>query len=303
MIRPAVFRRNEQTAADNAFQPSGNQLAKDATEEALTEFDHFTEALAAKGIEVVVVAADPNADTPDAIFPNNWLSFHADGRAAIYPMKAENRRRERREEIVHLVCNELGLHLKEIVDFTEFESHHKFLEGTGSLVLDRVNNKAYACLSERTDRQAVERFCEATGYEGILFRASHETDQGEHAPVYHTNVVMSIGTSFALLCAAAIQDKEERKMVRQSIIENGLELIEIDEYQMAEFAGNALEVLNNEGNRYLVLSERAKAALTNDQIHRIEKHAVLLSTPLTTIENLGGGSARCMLCEVFLPKL
>lgn len=303
MIRPAVFRRNEETAGDNKFQPEESSTSGDVTKQAVSEFDHFTEVLSAKGIEVAVIDADESADTPDALFPNNWLSFHADGRAALYPMKAENRRRERREEIIHMVCNEFGLELKEIVDFTEFEEHNRFLEGTGSLVLDRVNNKAYACLSERTDRQAIERFCEAIGYEGILFNASHAADGSRRAPVYHTNVVMSIGSSFALLCADAIDDQDERALVLDSLKENGHEVIEIEEAQMAEFACNVLEVLDTEGSCYLVLSDRAKASLRTDQIERIEKHAELLSAPLTTIENLGGGSARCMLCEVFLPKL
>lgn len=303
MIRPAVFRRNEQTAGDNKFQPPTDLPSDAATKDAVSEFDQFYETLVTKGVEVIVIPADHTADTPDALFPNNWLSFHADGYAALYPMKAENRRKERREEIINIVCNEFGLEITEIVDFTEFESHDKFLEGTGSLVLDRVNNKAYASLSERTDRQAVERFCEALGYEGILFNASHQSGNDSLAPIYHTNVVMSIGTSFALLCADAIKDAEERNLVRENLTENGRELIEIDERQMADFAANVLEVLNNEGNRYLVMSARARNALTIDQKKRIEKHVELLSAPLTTIENLGGGSARCMLCEVFLPKL
>lgn len=302
MIHPAIFRRNEQTE-DNLFQHDDSIDVETATQRAQHEFDGLVSLLLDKGIDVVVVNALEAADTPDALFPNNWVSFHSDGRAALYPMRAENRRRERREEIIDFVCNELGLELNEIVDFTEFEEHDKFLEGTGSLVLDRLNNKAYAALSERTDRQAVERFCEALGYEGILFHAVHITKEGQPAPVYHTNVVLSIGTSFALVCSEAIADDEEREMVLGSLREHQREIIELTTQQMNSFAGNALEVLNNEGQRFVVMSERAHKCLTAEQISKLELHAEILSAPLYTIENLGGGSARCMLCEVFLPKL
>lgn len=302
MIHPAIFRRNEQTE-DNLFQNDGALDADTATERAQDEFDGLVTLLRDKGVDVVVVNAIEEADTPDALFPNNWVSFHSDGRAALYPMRAENRRRERREEIIDFVCNELGLELNEIVDFTEFEEHDKFLEGTGSLVLDRLNNKAYAALSERTDRQAVERFCEALGYEGILFHATQPTADGGQAPVYHTNVVLSIGTSFALICSASIADEDEREMVLESLREHQREIIDLSLEQMNSFAGNALEVLNSEGQRFVVMSERARKSLTPDQIGKIELHAEILSAPLQTIENLGGGSARCMLCEVFLPKL
>ncbi|WP_306643817.1 citrulline utilization hydrolase CtlX [Sanyastnella coralliicola] len=295
MIRPDGFRKNEETS-DNTFQQ--NLSIEDANEKALFEFDQLVETLRNKGVHVAVVEADGEKDTPDALFPNNWISFHNDGVVALYPMKAKNRRRERREDVIDYVGNEFGVEAREVLDFTEFEEHHKFLEGTGSLVLDRQHNKAYAAISERTDRLAVERFCEALGFEGIVFHAS-----ANGAPIYHTNVLMSIGSSYAILCSDVIEDMEERSMVIDSLKENGHDVIDISLDQMNSFAGNALEVLNEDGKKICVMSSQAKASLNEEQSQRIATHAEIIDAPIPTIETLGGGSVRCMMCEVFLPKI
>ena len=295
MIRPDGFRKNEETS-DNTFQR--NLSVEDANGKALFEFDQLVETLRTMGVHVAVVEADGEKDIPDALFPNNWISFHNDGVVALYPMKAKNRRRERREDIIDYVGNEFGVEAREVLDFTEFEEHQKFLEGTGSLVLDRQHNKAYAAISERTDRLAVERFCEALGFEGVVFHAS-----AHGAPIYHTNVLMSIGSSYAILCSSVIEDAEERSMVIDSLKENGHDVIDISLDQMNSFAGNALEVLNEDGKKICVMSSQAKASLNQEQSQRIATHAEIIDAPIPTIEALGGGSVRCMMCEVFLPKI
>jgi len=297
MIRPLSFRHNEETN-DNTFQNESSAAAEDIRLAAIAEFDAFVDRLRAKGISVVVRDSDLAADTPDALFPNNWISFHADERVAIYPMKAENRRRERREDLIFEVCNEFGLSVDEVVDFTEFEDHDSYLEGTGSMVLDRVNRVCYAALSERTDEHAVDLFCETFGYEAVCFNtALHQK------PVYHTNVVMCIGTGFATVCLDVIPDQNERAHVRARLAESGKTMVEISVDQLQAFAGNMLEVLNEEGKTYIVLSERAMGSLTPAQISTLSQHGELLAVALPTIELHGGGSARCMLCEVFLPLI
>ncbi len=297
MVRPLSFRHNEETH-DNTFQNESSAAAEDIRTQALAEFDAFVESLRAKGISVVVRDSDRSADTPDALFPNNWISFHDDERVAIYPMKAENRRRERREDLIFEVCNELGLSVDEVVDFTEFEAHDSYLEGTGSMVLDRVNRVCYAALSERTDERAVDLFCETFGYEAVCFNTALH-----HKPVYHTNVVMCIGTGFATVCLDVIPDQNERAQVRAKLSKTGKTIVEISTDQLQAFAGNMLEVLNEEGSTYIVLSERALASLTPAQISALSQYGELLPVALPTIELHGGGSARCMLCEVFLPLI
>lgn len=297
MIRPATVRMNEETS-DNRFQKGGSLPEGELLNVVQSEFDAFVELLRSHGIGVHVASAEADADTPDAHFPNNWISFHEDGRVALYPMRAANRRRERREDLVFDVCNTFGLEVTEIVDFTEFEDHDSFLEGTGSMVLDRVTNVCYAALSERTDSRAVEIWCDTFGYRAVCF----ETSSGGGS-VYHTNVVMCIGSEFVVACTDVVQDPSDRQVVTQSITESGRELIKISEEQLVNFAGNMLEVLNEEGRTYLVMSSTAHAALTEDQRRKLEKYGTLLVADLPMIERYGGGSARCMLCEVFLPKL
>ncbi len=300
MVRPSNFRMNEQTALDNLFQTEANAGANPA-KQAEAEFDQFVELLRSKGIRVWVEQSPADLDAPDALFPNNWVSFHEDGRVGLYPMYTSNRRIERREGILDRISNEFGLEMTEILDFTEFENHGKFLEGTGSLVLDRVNRVAYASLSERTDYQAVAHFCEALGYKGVSFRSFHQLE-GIDYPIYHTNVMMCIASAFVLICLDCIKDANEREMVRQEVLNSGKQLIELTLDQIDNFAGNALEVTNEEGLKYLVLSQRAKNALTKEQLNRIQQHVEIIAPNLDTIEKLGGGSARCMMCEVFLPK-
>ena len=300
MVRPAVFRSNEETAGSNHFQQPANRPDTEVLERALHEFDRFVELLRSHGVDVWVVDADAEADVPDALFPNNWISFHGDGRVALYPMQAVNRRRERREDLVADLEHVRGFAISEIVDFTEFEEHGRFLEGTGSLVLDRVHGKAYAALSPRTDRVALERFCEAFDFEGIAFHALQTTPAGR-MPIYHTNVMMGIGTSFAAVCLDCIDDPEEREMVKQSVREDGRELIELTEDQIASFAGNLLEVEGKDGQPLIVMSHKGFASLRPDQIQALQRHGTLLTPDLDTIETHGGGSARCMLAEIHLP--
>lgn len=297
MIRPESFRRNEQTG-DNSFQQGGELNAQEIDDRAKAEFDGFVDTLREHGVDVIEFDTEEDSDTPDALFPNNWLSFHDDACAAIYPMKAINRRAERRESIIYDVCNSWGLDLDEVIDFTEFEDHDRFLEGTGSMVLDRVNKICYAALSERTDEHAVELWCEQFGYTPIVF---HTALNGK--PIYHTNVVMSVGTHFAIIAPEVIPDAAERSAVLESLVGSSKQVIKISTDQLEHFAANILEVTNEEGNPIIVMSETAFAHLTPDQRDTLQNFGKLLPIDLKTIETYGGGSARCMLCEVFLPRL
>lgn len=300
MVRPANFRSNEATV-DNAFQKKPAN-SDDVQAIACQEFDFFVDELRAKGIHVFVRDARQEDDTPDALFPNNWVSFHEDGRAAIYPMMAENRRRERREGLIDELCDEFGLKLEEIADFTEFETHQKFLEGTGSMVLDRVHKICYAALSERTDEHAVELFAEYFGYETFCFNTSLKIGETEN-PVYHTNVVMSIGSKFAVVADECIPSDSERAELKKKLEQSGKQIIRITNDQLAHFCGNILEVLNEEGATYIAMSETAWTHFSASQQDALKQYGEIIRVPLPIIEQYGGGSARCMLCEVFLPKL
>jgi hypothetical protein len=294
---------NEQTAVNNYYQKVLDGLSPEKVNEAaIQEFDRFVGVLESKGINVISIQDTPNPDTPDSIFPNNWVSFHHDGRVALYPMFAENRRLERREDIFDDLKNHYGFEINEIIDFTEFEDHNKYLEGTGSMILDRYNRIAYAAISERTDRRAFELFCEVFDYVGVVFEAFQSVGE-ERKPIYHTNVMMCIANHFAIVCLDAIDDAEEREMVSQTIRDSGKEIISISEEQTQRFAGNMLEVANSEGKSYLVMSTSAFEALNTEQKERIEKHSEIIHSSLDTIEACGGGSARCMMAEVFLPKI
>lgn len=302
MVRPGEFRSNEQTSTNNKFQQLQSLKDPENSEKALIEFDYFVDTLKSKGIRVVVGIPNDGADTPDQLFPNNWVSFHHDGRVFLYPMFAGNRRKERREELLWALSNEAGIEIDEIVDLTEFEQHKKYLEGTGSMVFDHQNQKAYAALSDRTDLRAFELFCEAISYQAIAFHAYHEVN-GKTFPIYHTNVMMSIGETIAIICADSIHDEEERKMVLNELRDSNRELIFISTDQVDHFAGNVLMVKNIEELNYMIMSESAFNAFELPQIELISKHANIISIPLPTIEKLGGGSARCMITEVFLPKV
>ncbi|OMP30308.1 citrulline utilization hydrolase CtlX [Mangrovimonas sp. DI 80] len=300
MIRPVNFRMNEQTAVNNYFQEDLDLVQADINKKAKEEFDAFVEKLRAVGVNVVVVNDDPSLDTPDSIFPNNWVSFHENGDVALYPMFAENRRRERREDVLETLEKD-GFTIENIVDYTSAEEEGVFLEGTGSLLLDRVNGKAYCALSPRADEELFIEFCEDFEYTPVVFTA-FQTVEGKRLPIYHTNVMMCLAETFAVICLDSIDDKKERKNVLTHIKTDGKEVIAITEAQMHQFAGNMLQVRGANDQRFLVMSQSAYDSLTKDQIAKIEKHCPIVSSSLETIETCGGGSARCMMAEVFLPR-
>lgn len=301
MIRPVAFRMNEQTAVNNYYQKVlDDLLPATVNAKAQQEFDTFVEKLRAVGVDVTVVDDTLNPDTPDSIFPNNWISFHENGDVALYPMFAENRRKERREEILDIL-EEKGFVINNIVDYTSAEEDGFFLEGTGSILLDRENDKAYCALSPRADEELFIEFCEDFEYTPVIFEA-FQTVNGERKLIYHTNVMMCLGETFAVICADSIDDKKERKMVLDSIKGDEKEVILITEDQVNSFAGNMLEVKGANDRRYLVMSTAAYKSLTKKQIAQLEEHVTILSSSLDTIEACGGGSARCMMAEIFLPK-
>ncbi|OCB76583.1 citrulline utilization hydrolase CtlX [Flavobacterium crassostreae] len=301
MIRPVAFRKNEETAVNNFYQKNSDDLLPASINaKAQAEFDGLVQQLRAVGVSVLVVEDILTPDTPDSIFPNNWVSFHENAEVALYPMFAENRRAERREDILDTL-EQKGFQIENIVDYTSAEEDGFFLEGTGSMVLDRANKKAYCALSARADEELFIEFCEDFDYAPILFEAYH-TVAGQQELIYHTNVMMTIGTDFAVVCAAAIEDKKERKMVLDTLKNDGKEIILITQEQVAHFAGNMLEVRGTADKKYLVMSAAAQQSLTAHQTAQLEQHASLLSADLQTIESCGGGSARCMMAEIFLPK-
>ena len=300
MIQPVSFRYNEQTAVNNYYQQAMEGLSPDkAQEKALEEFNTFVGVLRSNGIDVVVIPDTKEPDTPDSIFPNNWVSFHKDGTVGLFPMYAENRRDERREDILETLVDDYGFHIKEIKDFTEFEEHDKFLEGTGSMILDRENKLCYAAISIRTDEQAVIQFCDEFGYEPICFTANQDVN-GERLAIYHTNVMMCVADNYVVICLDTIDDLSERQKVIDSLTKTKKEIIEISEAQKQLFAGNMLQVMGDQP--YLVMSKSAYDSLTKNQIETIEKYSPIISSSLDIIEACGGGSARCMMAELFLPK-
>ncbi len=301
MIRPVAFRMNEQTAVNNYYQKVLDGLSPETVNaKAQEEFDAFVTKLRMVGVDVTVVEDTITPDTPDAIFPNNWISFHESGDVALYPMFAENRRHERREDVLDIL-EDKGFVINEIMDYTSAEEDGYFLEGTGSIVLDRENDKAYCALSPRADEELFIEFCEDFEYTPVIFEA-YQTVNGERKLIYHTNVMMCIGETFAVICADCIDDKKERKMVLDSLRGDEKEVILITEEQVNNFAGNMLEVKGTDDRRYLVMSKSAYQSLTKKQIAQIEEHVTILSLNLDTIEACGGGSARCMMAEIFLPN-
>ena len=301
MVRPAAFRMNEQTAVNNYFQEDISLKNEELNLKAQQEFDAFAEKLRAAGIEVLVLQDKKELDTTDSIFPNNWVSTHANGDVAVYPMYAENRRRERRDAFFDLL-EDSGFEIKNVVDYTEAEEDDIFLEGTGSIILDRANEKAYCALSARADEDLFIEFCEDFGYLPVIFTA-YQSVGNKRLPIYHTNVMMCIAEQFAVICLDSIDDKKERKLVIKQLKESGKEVIAISEKQMHQFAGNMLQLKNKDGKTYLVMSASAHNALTENQVKTITKYCDLLSSDLHTIETCGGGSARCMLAEIFLPRV
>ena len=300
MIRPVAFRLNEQTAVNNYFQETMSIENVEINKKAQVEFDTFAEKLRSVGVQVIVEDDQLELDTPDSIFPNNWVSFHANGSVVLYPMFAENRRRERREETLIRLEKE-GFIIKDIIDYTTAENEEIYLEGTGSLLLDRVNKKAYCALSDRAHEDLIIEFCEDFEYTPVIFSA-FQTKDHKRLPIYHTNVMMALGEHIAIICLDSIDDKKEKRLVVKNLKEDKKEIIEISEEQMHQFAGNMLQVKGANESKYMVMSKAAFDSLRPDQIKKIEADAHILSSDLQTIETCGGGSARCMMAEVFLPK-
>ena len=301
MIRPVAFRMNEQTAVNNYYQKVLNNLSQESLNvKAQDEFDAFVTKLRGVGVNVIVVDDTSNTDTPDSIFPNNWISFHENGDVVLYPLFAENRRGERREDILDIL-EDNGFVINEIMDYTSAEEDGFYLEGTGSIVLDRENGKAYCALSPRADEELFIEFCEDFDLNPIIFEA-FQTVNGVRKLIYHTNVVMCIGKTFVVICADCIDDKKERKMLLDSLRSDKKEVVLITEAQVGNFAGNMLEVKGADNRRYLAMSTSAHQSLTKKQITQLEEHVTILSSSLDTIEGCGGGSARCMMAEIFLPR-
>ena len=301
MIRPAQFRMNEQTAVNNYFQASAGLSPEAVVKKSQEEFDAYVSVLREKGVQVTVVQDTEDPDTPDALFPNNWVSFHQDATVALYPMFAENRRLERREAVLEIL-EEDGFIIDQVMDYTAAEDSGIFLEGTGSLILDRVHKKAYCALSSRADEELFIEFCEDFEYTPVIFTANQTVD-GSRLPIYHTNVMMCLAETFAVICMDSIDDKKERKAVLNHLREDSKEIIAISEAQMHRFAGNMLQVLGSNQTPYLVMSSTAYKSLTPDQLSKIEQHCEIIHADLSTIETCGGGSARCMMAEVFLPRM
>ncbi|MBT8280050.1 MAG: amidinotransferase [Muriicola sp.] len=300
MVRPVRFRMNEETAVNNYFQEDIDIKNQTINLRAQQEFDDFVTVLRAKGVEVIVVDDIFERDTPDSIFPNNWVSFHASGTVGLYPMFAENRRRERREDIMDIL-EEKGFEIKTVIDYSSAEEDDLFLEGTGSIVMDREHQKAYCALSPRADEDLFIEFCEDMECTPVIFTANQPVD-GNRMPIYHTNVMMCIAETFAVICLDAIDDKKERRNVVDHLKSDGKEIIAITEIQEQNFAGNMLQVIGEEDKRYLVMSSAAYKSLNTEQIQAINRHCEIIHSPLETIETCGGGSARCMMAEIFLPR-
>jgi len=294
MIRPVNFGYNPQTAVNNAFQVPGS--GQDAQQKALAEFDDFVNLLQAKGVDVTVIQDSPEPHTPDSIFPNNWVSFHSDGTICLYPMFAENRRAERKPDVLNRLKKRFRI--DKTIDFSEFESGNQFLEGTGSMVLDRESKIAYACLSPRTDPEVLEIFCQKLGYRAMTFDAV----DGSGLAIYHTNVMMCVADKYVVICLDSLPDPKQKSRTAELIRSTGKQIIEISFDQMLHFAGNMLQVENAEGKKLLVMSSQAFNSLLPGQLQKLREYNEIVHSDLTTIETNGGGSARCMMAEVHLPQ-
>ena len=297
---PVNLRMNEQTAVNNFFQEDLDLRNSVINQRAQEEFDAFVGKLRDAGVEVVVVNDRLETDTPDSVFPNNWVSFHENGSVVVYPMYAVNRRKERRTDIFDIL-EEKGFVIDQVIDYTSAEKDELFLEATGSIVMDRTHQKAYCALSARADEGLFIEFCEDFDVAPVIFTAYQSVD-GKRLPIYHTNVMMCIAEDLAVICLDTIDNKKERKNVVSHLKKDGFDILEISEAQMHAFAGNMLQVLGRDGERLMVMSASARNALNPGQLARIEKTSRIISSPIDTIEACGGGSARCMMAEVFLPR-
>lgn len=297
MIEPVAFGFNEQTAVNNYFQQKNIVQNAYIQQLALCEFNGMVEQLRANGVNVLVVKDTFEPLTPDSIFPNNWISFHQGGQVILYPMFAENRRHERRKDIFQLI-EEQGIVINNVDDFTFWEEQGLFLEGTGSMILDRTNKIAYAALSERTDKSVFLQFCDTFEYKPVCFTANQFVD-GERFSIYHTNVMLTVAKEYAVVCLDCIDNEEERDAVIENLELTRKEIIPISESQMYNFAGNMLQVENKEGKQLLVMSQSAFESLNEQQIERLKSYNELIIIPIPTIEKTGGGSVRCMMAEIF----
>ncbi len=304
LIEPNHFTANPDTIATNFYQKKIAESDKIITQRlAKQEFDMLIKELQKNDIKTIILPAKrkdkKKVITPDALFPNNWISFHSnsDKKAILYPMCGKNRRLERRNDAIEEV-QKLGFQIKEIIDLTSFENQNSFLEGTGSLILDRKNKIVYACLSQRTNKTLIDLFCKRMNYKSIVFISEQETNEGLK-PIYHTNVMMSVGEKIAVVCLESIKNEEERNNLVQKLEATGKQILEISLKQKHHFAGNMLQVKNSKSQRFWVMSEAAHQILSKNQIDVLEKESKIISSPIPTIEKYGGGSVRCMLCEIF----
>jgi len=298
MIRPARFESNPETAESNKFQGKSAATPAEQQESALREFEELAVALEACGIKVLRFDDTTDPHTPDAIFPNNWVSFHGDGTVVLYPMEAPSRRLERRPDIIESLSGEHGYVVKQIVDLSHHEKAGHFLEGTGSVVLDRANRDAYACLSSRTHLDPLGEFAQRMDYDIVAFDATDKSG----TPIYHTNVIMNIGEEFAVVCDEAISKEVQRAAVLERLTQTGHEIVSISYEQLESFAGNMLELKSASGDRVIAMSGTARESLGESQRQIIEKNATIVSAPIDNIEKSAGGSVRCMLAEVHLPS-
>lgn len=297
MVRPARFHSNPLAAESNSFMKAVDVSPDEEQLRAEQEFDGIANALREAGVRVVEVKDTEEPETPDAIFPNNWMSTHADGRLVLYPMQVANRRPERRPDIIDRLSGEEGFRVTEVIDLSTHESDSQYLEGTGSLVLDRINRIAYACLSPRTSLEVLGEFSQRLDYDVVAFEAADR----DGVPIYHTNVMMSVGEGIAIICDESITDESQRQAVVRSLEATGHEVVSISFEQVLSMAGNMLELVSDSGERIMAMSGQAHQALTPDQVAAIERHARIVSSPINSIENSAGGSVRCMLAEIHLP--
>ena len=295
MIQPVSFGFNAETAVNNAFQVQSNEA--NVQRKARQEFDDFVKILQDNGVDVTVVEDTALPHTPDSIFPNNWVSFHHDGTLLLYPMYAVNRRAERKEHVLEKISGKFVI--KKKIDLSNYEENGSFLEGTGSMVLDRDNRIAYACISPRTNEEVLADFCRQMNYAPVVFAAT----DGNGLAIYHSNVLMCVADSYVVICMESIADPEQHKLVSEAIINSNKKIIPITLHQMNHFAGNMLQVENKNGEKLLVMSSQAYEALTTEQLQELNRYNRIIHSPLTTIETNGGGSARCMMAEVHLPLL
>ena len=297
MIEPVSFNYNAETALNNYFQKNDANFSKPQIQKkALEEFNNFVKLLRSKQVNVHVIKDTIHPLTPDSIFPNNWISFHSNGEVLIYPMFANNRRLERRRDIIKKLQNEYFV--SEVKSLVHYEDKSIFLEGTCSMILDRTNKICYASISLRTNKSIVLDFCDQLNYKPVLFNSFQDVD-GKRLPIYHTNVMMCVASDFAIVCLDAIDSQDEKNSVINSLITTNKEIIQISELQANKFAGNMLQVQGDK--KYLIMSESAFNSLSKEQIQKIESYCSILYSDLNTIEKFGGGSARCMMAEIFLP--